>query len=141
VCGRAAVWLYDGGVYAAGAPAVCARCLADGSLSRHLEHDFSLHDADFADDVDEALDDEVMQRTPGFSTFNPFTWPVMDGKPMAFVGHGDEDATWDDPAAAEAVRRLYAGRGEPMKAGETTPYAIVFREVDGDRHVAIVDFD
>lgn len=142
VCGRSSVWLYHGSVYVAGKkPAVCARCVADGKLAAFLEGDFGLHDADFDEDVDEALDAEVMQRTPGFSTFNAFTWPVLDGKPLVYVGHGDEDETWENPAAAAAIRKLYKDEGDPIPDEGTTPYAIVFRELDGPRYVAIMDLD
>ena len=140
VCRRPSVWLYGGLVYVAGhPPAVCARCIADGALSAFSKGRHAMHDADFGDDVDGALADEVMQRTPGFSTFNAFEWPVRDGKPMVYVGHGDEAATWTNPAAAKAIRKLYEDEGEPI-AG-TTPYALVFRELDGARHVAIMDLD
>jgi uncharacterized protein CbrC (UPF0167 family) len=140
VCARPSVWLYDGSVYVAGEqPAVCARCIASGRLSAFLDRRFGLHDSDLQDEVDEALEREVMQRTPGFSTFNAFTWPVLDGKPMVYVGHGDEDETWENPAAAAAIRKLYEDEGDPVE--ETTPYALVFRELDGPRHVAILDLD
>lgn len=141
VCGRPSVWLYAGIVYSSvGKPSVCARCIADGSLSAHLDGDYSLHDADLEDEVDADLESEVMQRTPGFATFNGFEWPVLDGKPLVFVGHGDEDATWENEEAAEAIRRLFEEEHDEILDGPT-PYAIAFREIDGPRYVAIVDFD
>jgi uncharacterized protein CbrC (UPF0167 family) len=140
VCRRPAVWLYDGSIYVAGdAPAVCARCIADGKLTAFLKGEHGLHDAEFDGDADDDLANEVMQRTPGFSTFNAFEWPVIDGTPMAYVGHGDEDGTWETPAAADAIRKLYEDEGDPVEG--TTPYAIVFRELDGPRHIAIMDLD
>ena len=141
VCERPSIWLYEGIVYVAGdAPAVCARCIADGRLAAFLDGAFSLHDADFQDDVDEALAEEVMQRTPGFSTFNAFGWPVLDGKPLAFFAHAEEDIVWTTPEAAEAVRTLYRDEQDEELEGRT-PYAVVFREADGPRYVAILDFD
>jgi uncharacterized protein CbrC (UPF0167 family) len=98
-----------------------------------------MHDADFTEDIADVLAEEVMQRTPGFSTFNAFEWPASRGKPMAYIGHGDEAATWENPAAARAIRKLYADEGDPLEG--TTPYALVFREIDGTRHVAIMDHD
>jgi uncharacterized protein CbrC (UPF0167 family) len=140
VCGRPSVWLYDGSVYVAGDPPdVCARCIADGKLSAFCKGRHVMHDADFAEHADDALGEEVMQRTPGFSTFNAFEWPVLDGQPMVYVGHGDEPGTWKNAAAAEAIRQLYEDEGDPLEG--TTPYAIVFRELDGTRHVAIMDLD
>ncbi len=145
VCSRPAGWLYTGIIYVAGdKPAVCARCIADGKLAAHLGGRFSLHDADFDGDPDAALADEVMQRTPGFSTFNAFMWPVRKGKPLAYAGHADEDATWSDPSAVKAIRKLYADEGEPLEG--RTPYALVFRELSGSLisapcHIAILDLD
>jgi uncharacterized protein CbrC (UPF0167 family) len=140
VCERPSVWLYDSSIYIAGAkPAVCARCVADGKLTEFLDGEHGMHDAEFGGEVDDELADEVMQRTPGFSTFNGFEWPVLGGKPMVFVGHGDEGDTWENPAAAAAIRKLYEDEGDPVDG--TTPYAIVFKELDGSRHVAIMDLD
>ena len=99
-----------------------------------------MHDADFHDDVGEAFGVEVMQRTPGFATFNAFEWPVLDGKPLAFFGHAEEDIVWTTPEAAEAVRKLYRDEQDEELEGRT-PYAVVFRQVDGPRYVAILDFD
>jgi uncharacterized protein CbrC (UPF0167 family) len=141
VCGKPAVWLHTGLIYTTGdPPPVCARCISDGRLGDALKRDFSLHDSGFEDDVDEALDQEVMQRTPGFASFNAFTWPVLDGMPLAFFGHADEAMVWADPAAAEAVRKLYLDAYDEVLEGPT-PYAIVFRQVDGPRYVAILDLD
>jgi len=140
VCSRPSVWLYDGSVYVPGdPPAVCARCIADGGLSAFTRGRHVMHDAEFAEDADEALAMEVMQRTPGFATFNAFAWPVRDGKPMVYVGHGEEAGTWNNQAAAEAIRQLYEDEGDPF--GGTTPYAIVFKELDGPQHLAIMDLD
>jgi uncharacterized protein CbrC (UPF0167 family) len=141
VCKRPSVWLYDGIVYTAGEkPSVCARCIANGKLAEHIKSRVSLHDADLDGDVDADLETEVMQRTPGFATFNAFQWPVLRGKPLAYVGHGEEESTWQNRDAAAAIRKLYAReRGEKLEG--TTPYALVFKELKGGKHVAIVDLD
>src|SRR6185436_7821188 len=105
-----------------------------------LESGFGLHDTVFNGDADPALEEEVMQRTPGFATFNAFSWPVLDGRPLAFVGHADEKATWKDPAAADTIRKMFLDQYKEVVKGRTS-YAIVFREIDGPRYVAIPDFD
>jgi len=141
-CGEPSGWLYASIVYVEeDEPQLCARCIAGGKLTDHFDGDYSLHDADFDDEVDDDMAEEVMQRTPGFATYNAFEWPVMDGKPMVYVGHGDEGATWANAAAADAIRKVWADRGQPLKSGEKTPYGLVFKELDGDRHVAIIDLD
>ncbi len=141
VCAQRSVWLYAGVIYTIGqGPSVCARCIASGRLADHVDGHFSMHDADFEDDVSADLDAEVMQRTPGFATFNAFQWPVRRGKPFAYVGHGEEDSTWQNRDAAAAIRKLYADEYDEKLEG-TTPYALVFKELDGRKHIAILDLD
>jgi uncharacterized protein CbrC (UPF0167 family) len=141
VCSRPGVWLYDGIVYTTGeAPLVCARCIADGKLATFIGEDFSLHDTDLEEEVDETVADEVMMRTPGFSSFNAFTWPVRGGQPLTYFGHGEEPHVWADPAAVEAVKAAFeAETGETVDG--PTPHALVFRDLAGTGYVAVVDLD
>lgn len=140
LCGLPCVWLHVGRIYGPLDPAVCARCIANGDLMKtYGDLRFVFHDAQL-DGADPALKAEVMQGTPGFSTFNPFRWPVLDGKPLAFFGHGEEKATWTDPAAEATVVRLYKDVLGVTLTGPT-PYALVFREIDGPRYIAELDMD
>jgi uncharacterized protein CbrC (UPF0167 family) len=117
-------------------PVVCARCIANGGLEAFMKGaPFSFHDATL-EGADRELEDEVMLATPGFPTFNPFRWPVLDGKPLAFIGHGDEKAVWAIPEARAAITAAF---GEPVDG--PTSYALVFKEVDGERYVAEIDYD
>ncbi|MFN3910898.1 CbrC family protein [Hyphomonas sp.] len=141
VCGRACVWKYTGSVYCIEEiDPVCARCISDGRLGEAVQDgDYSLHDVDL-DDADPELADEVLKRTPDFSTFNPFEWPVVDGEPLAFVGYGDDMILWNDPAVKEAIIRMSEG------AGFGTPdapmgYALVFRRLNGGDYIATLDLD
>ncbi len=137
-CGRPCVWRYVGIVYTEGAqPIVCARCIADGGLSR-VAGDYCLHDMEFEDDVDADLADEVDKRTPGFSTFNAFSWPVRHGEPLAFVGHGDDLALKGKPGVVAALEDL----ADEMDDDDIAEgYALIFKELEADEYVAVLDLD
>lgn len=139
-CGMRDIHAYQGIVYTARQeqPTVCAQCIADGRLATFLnEAHVSLHDAEVAEvDWRDPLVVEVQQRTPGFATFNPFTWPVHDGLPMAFMGYGDEER-WKYVSDVLAAMRA-ANAGEDCFP---TPYALIFKQVDGPAYRAVLDFD
>lgn len=141
VCGKPSVWSYTGTVYAEGdQPDVCARCIHDGKLAAYFDgKGFQLHDAEI-DGASDALAAEVLERTPGFATFNAFDWPVIDGQPLAFIGHGDVDAVWDDPAARAAIVAAWKTEYEE-DLDEPSPYALVFRTLDGKQFRVVFDFD
>jgi uncharacterized protein CbrC (UPF0167 family) len=140
VCGKPSVWLYAGNIYAIGSPSVCARCIASGALRDHFAGaGFGFHDTDLTG-ADPALADEVMEATPGFATFNPFSWPVLEGKPLAFLGYGDEPGMWSNlDARAAMVRAFREVLNDDLKG--PTSYALVFREIDGPRYVVEIDLD
>ncbi|WP_298289493.1 CbrC family protein [Novosphingobium sp.] len=72
VCSRPSVWQYNGSIYAAAKPIVCARCIAEDRLGAFLtDHHFALHDIEIFD-AEPALAKEVLQRTPGIDCFNPY---------------------------------------------------------------------
>ena len=133
VCGRACGWRYVGNIYMVGdPPIVCARCIAEGGLGRKYSCGF--HDMEFSEEPDAALVEEIEVRTPGFATYNPFTWPVRDGMPMAFVGYGDDRDLLKAPGVLDAVEGVTGFRG----ASSNT---LIFREVDGDGIEAVLDLD
>lgn len=138
-CGEPCVWKFIGIVYTAGRqPIVCARCIADGGLAR-VADDYVMHDADFDDDVGEALADEVERRTPGFSTYNGFSWPVRQGEPLVFVGYGDDAALKDRPGVSAAIEALAEDRDEDDDIAGG--YVLIFKQLDGDEYVAVLDLD
>ena len=140
VCSRPCVWKYAASVYTAGeAPTVCARCIADGSLGRFLgDARFQLHDI-MVDDAEPALEDELLRRTPGVHSFNPYVWPVLDGKPLAFVGYGEDEALIVLPQVQAAIEEAFQDLGWSFEG--PTPYALIFKELGGDRYCAVVDLD
>lgn len=139
VCREPCGWRYSGNIYAVTHPEiVCAACIASGRLLAHVG-DMSLQDVEL-DDADPALEAELMQRTPGVASFNPFTWPVIDGAPLAFVGNGDDPALQQIAAARAAVKRAAKEIGSD-DCELPTPYALIFRTLDGERYEAALDFD
>ena len=139
-CLRPCGWKYRGAIYIAGdGPAVCARCIADGRLAQLLgDQPFQLNE-DVEDGADPALEEEVLRRTPGVDGFNPFRWPVLDGKPLAFVGHGEDEALIALPEVQAAIAEAFEALGWTFDG--PSPYALVFREIDGPRYRAVVDLD
>jgi uncharacterized protein CbrC (UPF0167 family) len=139
VCSRPCVWEYTGGVYATENPIICARCIANGELGRFLgdEH-FSLHDI-MISGAEPGLEKEVLQRTPGVECYNAFAWPVLDAKPLAFVGYGEDQDLLDIVAVRSAIEAAFGEIGRKFVG--PTSYALVFKEIDGERYRAVVDLD
>lgn len=141
VCGMPCVWKYTGSIYLQKKPEpVCARCISSGRL-RDLPgaQDYQLHDTVVAG-ASADLVAEVVQRTPGLDTYNPFDWPVLAGEPLAFIGHGDDPAIWNDPEVQAAIRVMFAEAGWDDADGPS-PYALVFRSLKTHEYVAVMDLD
>jgi hypothetical protein len=139
VCSRPCVWKYIGGIYAIEEPIVCARCIASGELGRFLgDGPFSLHDADI-DGAEPSLEKEVLQRTPGVASYNPFDWPVLDAKPLAFAGYGGDQNLREIVGVRSAIEAAFGEMGREFP--RATSFALIFKELDGERYHAIVDLD
>lgn len=139
VCSRPCVWKYTSTVYATKKPTVCARCMANGELGKFLGDEyFSLHDI-MISGAEPNLAKEVLQRTPGFDSYNAFVWPVLDAKHLAFVGYGDDRNLLDNVAVRSAIEAAFAEI--KWKFDGPTSYALVFKEIDGERYRAVVDLD
>jgi uncharacterized protein CbrC (UPF0167 family) len=132
------VWEYVGVIYAVTTPTVCARCIADGRLGALLDDEkFALHDIQIVN-ADPALAQEVLQRTPGVACFNPFDWPVLDANPLAFMGYGEDEALIAVPAVRAAMESAFRKFGWEFGP---SPYALIFKELDGDRYKVVIDLD
>ena len=124
----------------ADSPTICACCIADGRLGALLEGEgFSFHDVEL-DGADPALEQELLERTPGVACFNPFEWPVLDSMPMAFLGYGEDKGLLAIDAVRSAISDTFAevGWSEPVAS---SPYVLIFKEVNGDRYRAVLDLD
>jgi|CXWL01.1.fsa_nt_gi uncharacterized protein CbrC (UPF0167 family) len=140
VCGLASDWRYNGVIYTRQPPkGVCAVCIASRRLGTHLGVRFSLHDITL-DGAATDLEAELLERTPGVACFNPFAWPVRDGAPLAFIGYGDNDKLQNDAEVQAAVAA--AGRDCGIDdVAMPTPYALIFKELDGPHVEAVLDYD
>jgi uncharacterized protein CbrC (UPF0167 family) len=139
-CGKACVWKFAGVIYCLepDPAAICARCIADGAVSKAVPGDeYALHDCSFDEEPAPALAIEVEQRTPGFATFNPFVWPVRNGVPLAFLGFGEDDNLEGMPEVKAAIADL----SKEMGAEVGPSYAMIFRTLEGDTYVATLDLD
>lgn len=138
-CSRPCVWKYTGGIYATESPVVCARCIANGDLGKFLGGKrFSLHDIEM-NGAEPSLEDEVLRRTPGVACYNPFEWPVLDAKPLAFAGYGEDKNLLAIGAVRSAIAAAFGEIGKTFDG--PTSYALIFKEIDGERYCAAIDFD
>jgi hypothetical protein len=113
--------------------------MANGKLAKFLDDEgFTLHDIEMSG-AEPSLEKELLQRTPGVACYNPFEWPVLDAKPLAFVGYGDDQNLLDIVAVRSAIEAAFEEIGRRFNG--PTPYALVFKEVDGQRYRAVVDLD
>lgn len=137
-CGRDG-WIYEGPVYTRQSDlSVCARCIAEDRLGAYLGGAFfSLHGGE-TEPMRPELRRELIERTPGVASFNEFTWPAIDGVPMAFIGDGERLELWDDPAARAAMIAAWGEFNEEALDGPTA-YLLLFRH--GDVWRAVVDLD
>ena len=87
------------------------------------------------------METELLQRTPGVACFNPYEWPVLDGKPLAFQGYGEDEAILKNADAQAAIKTAFDEEDWEFEPGTPTPYALVFKEIDGDRYKAVIDLD
>jgi uncharacterized protein len=139
-CRRSGTWLYSGSIYSTCRDKpVCAACIAEDRLAERFGS-FVLFDADFSDEVDAEVEGEVMQRTPGFPTFNPFVWPVSDGMPMVYMGVGDDKQFWRDEACREAMKQFW--RQEIGGDLDGPAYQLlVFKSLDNSKFGFALDLD
>lgn len=139
ICEREAVWLYTGEIYIEGEPpSVCARCMASGALRERLPADSYVLQDIVLEGADEHLADEILLATPSVASINPFEWPVIDGEPLAYVGVGDAASLKGNTRVQRAIAEAFADLGE---GGGHASHALVFKRLDEDEHVAVIDMD
>ena len=139
VCARKAVWLYTGEIYTDGEPPnVCARCIADGSLRKRLPRDSYMLQDIMLEDADPTMTDEILYATPSVASLNTFEWPARNGAPLAFMGAGDSPVLKGNVAAKKAIEQAFKDAGDDDGHPSHT---LVFKEVDGNFYVAVIDLD
>lgn len=161
VCQNPCVWEFTGTIYMIGTePKVCARCLHSGALKSFLStyedtdrraqrsrsqnwdpSSFSLHDIDLESEINTAIEDELLERTPTVDCFNPFEWPVQDGMPMAWIGTGREKSLIKSPAIWAAMKKAWSDLWPDEVLTGPTDYLLIFQSLDGAHFRAVVDLD
>jgi len=143
-CAKPAKHRYQGVIYVAAEYrdlVICPECIAAGCLTSLFgTADYALHDCEFSEDCDPTLSEEVMRCTPGFATFNPFIWPVIDGVPLAFIGYSDDLDPEAQPEVFAAMQVEHARYSYDPLTG-ASPYFLIFQEVGGGKYVASLDLD
>ena len=104
-CGERRGYLYAGPVYSEEDldDTLCPWCIADGSAHEKFDATFVDSEA-FAEDAPAAAVDEIVERTPGFNSFQSERWPSCCGDPGAFLG----------PAGIENLRRQSGWEGAAL---------------------------
>ena len=138
VCGKCSKWRYKGPVYGKKISNVCPECIGNGKFCTVA--DAVLHDIDL-EKVDPEVAEEILTRTPGVACFNPYQWPVIDGLPLAFIGYGDEPTFVSCIEAQKAIKAAFSFYGWNFEEGTATPYALIFKQLDGPRYQAVIDLD
>ena len=151
-CGRARGYAYCGPCYVEDEfdAVVCPWCIADGSAFRRFGVTFA--EVEPKPGIDLAIAEEIEERTPGITSFNPVDWPVCCGVPMAYLepaGHTEIGAR--HPAlAGTLVAQLGADFEVPRQEAQAmfqslsrdhSPCAHVFRCASCARLAAEIDFD
>lgn len=97
-CKKARGFMYAGPAYSEEDldDALCPWCIADGSAAKKFDATFVDSEA-FDDDASEEAMDTIIERTPGFNTWQTEKWPSCCGEPAAFV----------TPAGADDIRTRY----------------------------------
>ena len=88
VCADARGYSYDGPVYSEewDEELICPWCIADGSAHERWDAEFTDQWGDEWDAVPLERREEVVQRTPGFSTWQTSFWLPHCGDACAFLG-------------------------------------------------------
>lgn len=84
-CGQARGYVYAGPCYVEDDfdADLCPWCIADGSA--HRKFGVTFHDLEPGPHIDDEDADEIEERTPGPTSWNPMPWPTCCGAPMAYL--------------------------------------------------------
>ena len=152
VCGQARGFVYTGNCYVEDEfeAQLCPWCIADGSA--HRKFGVTFNEVALAPGIDEAAADEIEERTPGLTCFNPIDWPTCCGAPMAYLepaGHTEIVARHPKlptTLVPQMAAELRVPTGEAMRVfrslqRDQSPCAHVFRCPTCETVRAAIDFD
>jgi uncharacterized protein len=85
-CGESRGYIYDDQPYGEQEEdlTICPWCIADGSAHKKFDVEF-MDEAVFEDDIPEAAIEEIVQRTPGYASWQGEAWPTCCGDATAFI--------------------------------------------------------
>jgi uncharacterized protein CbrC (UPF0167 family) len=86
VCKKARGYIYTAPAYAEEDldEAICPWCIASGAANKKFDATFVDSEA-FADGIPDSAMEEIMERTPGFATWQSEHWPACCGDATAFL--------------------------------------------------------
>ncbi len=138
ICQRPCIWRHNVPIYSRTEyDNVCASCIANGRLLQ-VDPTMQLHDISVTN-CDPALERELMTRTPGVASFNPFDWPVIGRMPLAFFGEGNSPRFRGDKVVLAAIGRDWKAMDGEGQA--PLHHSLIFRQIDGGTVRAVFDFD
>lgn len=155
-CGRARGYVYAGAPYTEHDlpdDSLCPWCIADGSAHKEFDAEFTDIDGISAE-LPEDVVQELVERTPGYNSWQGQVWPDCCGDAAAFMGvlgnkeiqeaqrHGEElkqplleyireTLGYEGPAAALLLNTLHRDRG---------PTAYLFECLHCRRRIFHIDF-
>ncbi|MCC7064395.1 MAG: CbrC family protein [Planctomycetes bacterium] len=98
VCGQTRGFVYAGPCYVEDDfdAQLCPWCIADGSA--HRKFGVTFHELELPPEIEVEVLDEIEERTPGITSFNPVEWPVCCKAPMAYL----------EPAGKKEIQKRHA---------------------------------
>lgn len=60
---------------------------------------------------------------------------------MVFSGYGEDKTLWKIPNAVRAMRSVWQEYDPDIILDGPTSYLMVFKELEGENYVAVIDFD
>ena len=141
VCRQARGWGYASAHYGAAPPQhPCPWCVGDGRAAALADCALGALN-EVAGDTDEALREEIANRTPAPLNWQDMTWPVHGGAPMIYEGRIDYQQVRDDPAQLAALRAACADektmREWVSRDGDIN--VMLFRSMDGAAFTGVFD--
>jgi uncharacterized protein len=151
-CGRARGFTYVGPVYALEnlADGFCPWCIADGTAAADFDAEFVDLGEDVPGSIAESVIDELLHRTPGYTSWQQERWLYHCGEACAFLGAVGRVGLEVHADALEMLRGENGGFGWPAQqmeeyldalSADGSPTAYLFRCLHCSAHLAYSDCD
>ena len=145
VCEKSREWAYIASFYARyKEKPICPWCISDGSASQKFDGQFQEDVQDGYIENQEFMD-ELLHRTPGFSTWNPVAWPILDEDFGIYLG----TVGWEEIEDRKLVEKLLEDpfifqEHQKLKILEFltkngNPLGHLFKSLHSERHSIVID--